>query len=168
MKQNTAQVEDVQEAPEKPLSAHSILDVDADALLVALTLSPATYSRNRFFEMYRSPEVQRVRRRAGHLRSIVTAFVSEVGAPARGTLDSMVATADDGVQLVYRVPHLGLRRQVALTRIETALIRYCVGKALGEQAPAAFTPLPHDMDAIAQALHRLSPVPSVAPSNETV
>ncbi|MBK8255283.1 MAG: hypothetical protein IPK82_21810 [Polyangiaceae bacterium] len=168
MKQNTAHVEAAEEAPGKPLSAHTGLEVDAEALLVALTLSPATYSRNRFFEMYRSPNVQHVRRRAGHLRSIVTAFVSEVGAPSRGTLESVVASTDGGSQLVYCVPRLGLRRSVVLTRIETALVRYCVGKALGEKVPTEFAPLPHDIDVITRALHRLSPVPSVAPSNETV
>ena len=41
---------------------------DPEALVVALTLAPATWSRNRFFELYREPSVRRARRAEWFLR----------------------------------------------------------------------------------------------------
>lgn len=140
---------------------------DAEALLVALTLSPATYSRNRFFEMYTSPDVRRTRRRANHLRSVVTAFVSDASAKGAGQLVSMDATEDGGAVLIYDVASLGVRRTVRLRSIELSLLRYCVGRVRGEGAPAELSARSVDGERIGLALRRLSPLPAAAPSNET-
>jgi hypothetical protein len=141
--------------------------VDPEALLVALTLSPATYSRNRFYEMYTSPEVRRTRRRANHLRSVVTALVSEASAKGAGRLSSLEATDDGGAVLVYDVASLGMRRTVRLRSIELSLLRYCVGRVRGDSSPLELTPLPLDGERIGTALQRLSPLPLQPPSNET-
>ena len=45
--------------------------LDRDALLAALVLAPATYSRNRFFDLHADPEVRRIRRRASQIRGVV-------------------------------------------------------------------------------------------------
>jgi hypothetical protein len=145
----------------------SIEPVDTEALLVALTLSPATYSRNRFYEMYTVPEVKRTRRRANHLRSVVTAFVSEPGAPVAGRILSMEPADDGGAALVYEAASIGVRRTVRLRPIELSLLRYCVGRIRGESAPPDLAPLPIDADRIGAALQRLSPLPAQPPSNET-
>jgi hypothetical protein len=129
---------------------------DADALLVALTLSPATYSRNRFFEMYRSPEVQRARRRAGHLRNVVTALVSAEGAKGAARLLSLDENEEGGAMLIYEVASVGMRRTVRLRPIELSLLRYCVGRARGESAQAALQPRPGDRERISLALQGLS------------
>lgn len=139
---------------------------EAEALLVALTLSPATYSRNRFFEMYRSPEVQRARRRAGQLRSVVTAFASDAAAACAGRLLSLAPAEDGGAVLVYDVPSLGMRRTVSLRPIELSLLRYCVGRGRGERTPPELLAESSDLERIGAALQRLSPVPAAAPSNE--
>ncbi|MEZ4301894.1 MAG: hypothetical protein R3B70_43575 [Polyangiaceae bacterium] len=134
--------------------------LDAEALLVALTLSPATYSRNRFYEMYTSPVVQRSRRRAGQIRSIVTALVSDTAAKGSGRLISVEPDAGGGAVMVYDVPSLGMRRTVRLSPIEVALVRYCVGRARGESAPAELVPHASDSEQIGLALQRLSPLPA--------
>lgn len=140
---------------------------EAEALLVALTLSPATYSRNRFFEMYRSPEVQRARRRAGQLRSVVTALASEAAAASAGRLLSLETAEDGGAVLVYDVPSIGMRRTVRLRPIELSLLRYCVGRGRGDRTPPELRAESVDLERIAAALQRLSPVlPAAAPSNE--
>lgn len=138
--------------------AHRPQHPDAEALLVALTLSPATYSRNRFFDMYKSPEIQRTRRRAGQLRGVVTAFASEARAPSAGRLLSIDTTDDGGAVIVYDVPSVGVRRTIRLRSLEMSLLRYCVGRARGEGAPEELRPEKHDGDRISFALQRLSPV----------
>ncbi|MFO0592692.1 MAG: hypothetical protein U0441_34430 [Polyangiaceae bacterium] len=132
--------------------------LDADALLVALTLSPATYSRNRFFEMYRSAEMARTRRRAGQLRGVVASLVTSAGKEGAGRVASIDEDEDGGATVVYEVASLGLRRTLVLRSLEMALLRYCVGRARGEQTPELLTPRPADRDRIAVALQRLSPL----------
>lgn len=141
---------------------------DPEALLVALTLSPATYSRNRFFEMHRSPDVQRARRRASQIRGVVTALASEATAPNAGRVLSLDGTDDGGAVLVYDVASVGMRRTVRLRSIELALLRYCLGRARSAAAaPPELLPRAEDGERIGLALQRLSPVlPSSPPSNE--
>lgn len=140
---------------------------DHEALLVALTLSPATYSRNRFYEMYTSPEVKRTRRRASQLRSVVTAFVSEASARGAGRLVSLDATDDGGAVVVYDVTSLGMRRTVRLHAIELSLLRYCVGRVRSDAAPAELRPRSDDGERIGVALQRLSPLPAPVPPSGT-
>jgi hypothetical protein len=100
-----------------------------DGLLAALTLAPATWSRNRFFEMYKDPAVQDVRRRAGLLRSVVRHL-------SRGTVEAwQEQETDDRWVVSYRVASLGLARTVSLTRFEEAVLRVTLARANGE-APA--------------------------------
>lgn len=133
--------------------------IDREALLVALVLSPATYSRNRFFELYKDPEVRRIRRRAAQVRSIVRQVTG--GRAARGDLGEgvHVAPAAGGrVELGYEVPALGLRRTVVLDPIEMALVRVAIARASG-----ASTLPPDDPDRarIEDALARLAPEAAV-------
>lgn len=130
--------------------------IDPEALLVALVLSPATYSRNRFFDLYKDPEVRRIRRRASHLRSIVRQVTG--GRAARGALGEgvHVAPAAGGrVELGYEVPALGLRRTVVLDPLEMALIRFALSRAAGAGMLAADDP---DRARVEAVLARLSPV----------
>jgi len=135
--------------------------LDREALLVALVLSPATYSRNRFFEMYKDPEMRRIRRRASHLRSVVRQVTG--GRAARGALGEGVRVEPKGggrVELGYEVPALGLRRTVLLDSIEMALVRFALARAAGQ------TPLPPDdpdRTRIEGALARLVPEADVGP-----
>jgi hypothetical protein len=102
-------------------------EVDREALLVALVLAPATYSRNRFYDMYRDPEVRAVRRRASLVRSIVR-HLTRRDPKARGQV-AQVGPCGAQVELVYVVPALGLRRTALLDPIEISLVRFALGRS---------------------------------------
>lgn len=98
----------------------------ADGLLAALTLAPATWSRNRFFDLYKDPGVQNVRRRAGLLRGVVRHL-------AHAGIEGLVERQEgDRWVLAYRVPDLGLSRTVVLTSFENAVLRVTLARAKGE------------------------------------
>lgn len=98
----------------------------ADGLLAALTLAPATWSRNRFFDLYKDPGVQNVRRRAGLLRGVVRHL-------AHAGVEGLVERQDgDRWILAYRVRDLGLSRTVVLTAFENAVLRVTLARAKGE------------------------------------
>jgi hypothetical protein len=128
--------------------------IDREALLVALVLSPATYSRNRFFALYQDAELRKVRRRAAHVRSLVRQMTS--GSAARGALGESVSVrpaAGGRVELGYEVPGLGLRRRVLLDPIEMALIRCALARAAG----VLTAPDDPDRARVDAALARLTP-----------
>jgi hypothetical protein len=57
--------------------------IDLEGLLVALTLAPNTFSRNRFFGMYTDPAARKVHRRAALLRGVMKQLVApQAQAPA--------------------------------------------------------------------------------------
>lgn len=98
----------------------------ADGLLAALTLAPATWSRNRFFDLYKDPGVQNVRRRAGLLRGVVRHL-------SHAAVEGLEERQDgDRWVLSYRVPDLGLSRTVVLTAFENAVLRVTLARAKGE------------------------------------
>ena len=98
----------------------------ADGLLAALTLAPATWSRNRFFDLYKDPGVQNVRRRAGLLRGIVRHL-------AHAGIEGLVQREEgESWVLVYRVPDLGLSRTVVLSGFENAVLRVTLARAKGQ------------------------------------
>lgn len=124
------------------------LALDPDALLVALVLAPATYSRNRFFEMYQDPAVRRVRRRAAHIRGVVRQVTAREGEPRFSPV------AEDRVELGYEVPSLGLRRTVLLDPIELSLVRFAMARARDAGSPPPSDP---DRIRVEEALARLAP-----------
>jgi hypothetical protein len=88
---------------------------DPEALLVALVLVPASYPRNRFFELYRTPVGKRVRRRAAALRTML----EELRGGAEGVHASVWG---EGVELRYALPELAAVRRVRLERVEVTLL----------------------------------------------
>ena len=130
--------------------------LDREALLAALVLAPATYSRNRFFEMYTNQEVRRVRRRATQLRSVIAHLVRP------GITSSQDLASDDSfVRLTYEVPNIGLRRTVALAPIELSLLRYAIARF--QQGSAALPAGDPDRLRIEDALAHLAPVSAAVP-----
>jgi hypothetical protein len=125
--------------------------VDREALLAALVIAPATYSRNRFFELYKDPEVFRVRRRASQLRSIVR-HVTRAAPGEEGEILSVAAAGDDRVELTYRVRALGLRRTAVLSPIELSLVRFAMARSEGGPPPGD-----PDRERVLAALARLHP-----------
>lgn len=127
--------------------------IDREALLVALVLAPATYSRNRFFEMYQDADVRRVRRRAAHIRGVVRHVTSR---DPKRTEARFSPAPEDRVELGYEVPSLGLRRTVLLDPIELALVRFAMARARGVGPIPADDP---DRLLVEAALARLAPEP---------
>jgi hypothetical protein len=127
--------------------------IDHEALLTALTIAPATYSRNRFFSLYEDPEIYRIRRRASQLRSIVR-HVTRADPAAPGERVSFAPAAGDRVELTYAVPSLGLRRTALLDPIELSLVRFAMARAASAEGPPPGDP---DRARIEAALARLAP-----------
>jgi hypothetical protein len=132
-----------------------LASIDREALLVALVLAPATYSRNRFFALYTDPDVRRVRSRAALVRSIVR-HVSRVDPTQPGEILSVEPTAQGRVELTYVVPALGLRRTATLEPIELSLVRFDMARASGKREPLASDD--PDRLRIEAALQRLAPL----------
>jgi hypothetical protein len=114
----------------------SFASLDAEALLVALVLAPATYSRNRFFEMYRDPAVRRIRRRANLVRSVLGQLAGGPGAPP-GRIVEVRELASGQVEVTFVVEALGLTRTTRLEPVELSLLRYALGRAAARTGEAA-------------------------------
>jgi hypothetical protein len=101
--------------------------VDDEALLCALVLAPATFSRNRFFGLFEDAARKRLRRRASRVRGIIRQLVS----PEKGHAEILgERVLEDGqVLLRYRVEELGYSRTAALSRLEAAALRYSLHRA---------------------------------------
>ena len=135
------------------MSATAPVTLDREALLAALVIAPATYSRNRFFELYQDPELRRVRRRAAQLRSIVR-HVTRADPAESGEILRVAPAGDDRVELIYTVPALGLRRTALLEPIELSLVLFAVARAGRPGGPPPDDP---DRVRIEAALARLVP-----------
>lgn len=99
-------------------------EVDRDALLCALVLSPLTFPRNRFFRLFSLPWAKRTRFRAAHLRSMLRQLAALDAEPTRAS-----AMTDDGSTVVrYEVPRLGLTRTAVLDRLELAVLRFALAR----------------------------------------
>lgn len=103
------------------------VEVDLDALLAALILSPRTFSRNRFFGLFERPEAAKVRRRAARVRGILRQLA---GTPEQSAeIVGERVLADGQVHLRYRVEDLGYTRTAALSALEAATLRYALHRA---------------------------------------
>ena len=118
-----------------------------EALTLAMVLAPGVYVRNRMFDLFTKPFVQRARGRAATLRGIVRhlprATAPSVTAEARGEATVYV--------LRYFIAPLALSRVVELTKAELAGLRVAAGRA-------AVTALPveeGDRSVVDEALARL-------------
>jgi hypothetical protein len=124
-------------------------DSELDALLVALVLDASTYSRNRFFDLHKTPGFRRARRRASLVRSVVrhacARGVSTTSAPGGGSggvpqpLEQTLSIVpdDDGWSVVtYSVPRLGLRRITRMDALEVSLLRFAMARARGGELAA--------------------------------
>lgn len=130
-------------------------EVDPDALLCALILSPRSFSRNRFFWLFESEERKRVRRRASRVRGILKQLLD------RAEITGELELEDGRLLLRYRLESLGLSRTAALSKLEAATLRFALSKAKRNE------PTPHDRDLVEAALERLSAqlggLPELAP-----
>jgi hypothetical protein len=116
---------------------------NADALLCALVLAPAAFSRNRFFHLFEQPELGRVRRRATRVRGILRQLAA--GAEVTGEIE----LSDGRRMLRFRVPSLGLSRTAALSPLEAATLRFALARSKHQE------PESNDRAMVEAALERL-------------
>lgn len=127
--------------------------VDLDGLLVALVLVPHSYSRNRFFALFRQQEAARVRRRAALLRSVIAELVDE-------EVVVELSREEGRVVLRYDLPELGARRESRMSEDELALVDLVVRRS---RPDLEFEVLLEARDRIAPALERLFAAPPAPP-----
>lgn len=95
--------------------------IDLDALLVALVLVPNSYSRNRFFGLFRWAPASRVRRRAARLRGLISELCGNTVEGLR-----IEQAGAGGVRLRYRLCDLNVRRMTRLASNELAVVQYAL------------------------------------------
>ena len=127
--------------------------VDREALLCALVLSPLTFPRNRFFQLFTQPWAKKVRSRAAQMRSILrhlcrlSAEVTEARALAAGD--------EGGVTVRYAMRDLGLLRTATLDRLEIAVLRFALARAGGLPHEPTMQPSQEDRILVENALAKL-------------
>jgi hypothetical protein len=128
--------------------------LDPDALEVALAVAPGVYSRNQMFAFYKDPRMARARSRARLVRGVAR----EIGRAAAGGHAPVVRElVEHGatVKVVYGIPNLRFTRQVELSRLELATLRYLLQKAGAEVASLACTAEDRALvESTLQRLHR--------------
>ncbi len=102
---------------------------DVDALTVAMAVAPGVYSRNRFFELFKAPELRRARSRASLVRGIVQhlSMLQKDGVE----IASQVAFERHAgrVGFRYSVPSLRFERHVELSDLEASCVLYLAERA---------------------------------------
>ena len=116
--------------PRRPLLGLSPADERrVEALTVAMARAPGVYARNRMYELFALPAVQRAKARAATLRGVVKhlgracTLTLEREGPVRNT------TGEDDFVLRYQIPAMRLTRVVELTRVELAALRILAARA---------------------------------------
>ena len=126
-----------------------------EALAVAMTVAPGLYSRNRFFDLHRRPEVRAARRRSALLRGALRHL-------ERAVEPALTARGDGLFELTYRLPDVDFRRRVTVSGLEVACLRYLLGRQ--RRAPFGDTrdaPEGEDLRAsVEAAIARLGPPPA--------
>jgi hypothetical protein len=132
------------------LSAAGSLDVES--LTVAMAIAPGVYSRNRFFELFKAPEVRRARSRASLVRGIVQ-HLSMLARDGENVAEAIGLDRRAGrVGFHYRVPSLRFERRTELSELEASCVLYLAERAgLDGLAPSGA-----ERDDLHGALRRLS------------
>jgi hypothetical protein len=105
-------------------------ELDPDALLCALVLTPTAWSRNRFFNLFQQPALQHARRRASILRGLLRQLRKYPDA-----LLDFDELGEGAVNLRLEVPSLGYKRSSVLSAMERALVEYAVAHGAGRPTP---------------------------------
>jgi hypothetical protein len=130
--------------------------IDLDALLCALILAPAAFSRNRFFGLFEDAAARKVRRRAARVRGIIRQIAG--GAGQKGEVTGELVLDDGQVVLRYKLDELGFTRTTALSELEAAALRFALHRSSG--APLS----ERDRQLVLAALERLGKTLGVPPA----
>jgi hypothetical protein len=85
-----------------------------------MALAPGVYARNRMFDLFASPAVQRAKSRAATLRGVVRQL---------GRASDPRLSGESEFVLRYEIPALRLARVVELTTVELATLRILAERA---------------------------------------
>jgi len=126
--------------------------LDADALTVAMAIAPGVYSRNRFFELFKAPEVRRARSRASLVRGVVQhlSMLHRDGEDVGRTLT--IERRAGRVVIRYSVPSLRFERVIETSELEAACVAYLAERS----GIPGVLPSAADKDELRGALMRLS------------
>lgn len=132
-----------------------------EALTVAMAIAPGVYARNRMFDLFTLPGVQRAKTRAAIIRGIVPHL-------SRATALTVTSESGRGGEPVwvlrYAIPELRLTRVVELSSSELAAVRVLASRANVHALPAEANDRTL-VDAALARLLELSNVPSAGGSN---
>lgn len=128
------------------------VSLDVESLTVAMAIAPGVYSRNRFFELFKAPEVRRARSRAQVVRGIVQhlSMLHRDGADLSSSVS--VERSAGRVGFRYRVPALRFERRAELSELETSCVLYLAERA----SVPGLAPTPAEREGLHGALRRLS------------
>ena len=126
--------------------------LDVESLTVAMAIAPGVYSRNRFFELFKTAEVRRARTRALVVRGIVQhlTLLAREGSDVANALTVERRGARVGFR--YRVAALHFERRTELSTLESACVLYLAEKG----GVSGLAPTEGEKEAIRTALRRLS------------
>jgi hypothetical protein len=96
------------------------LALDRESLVVAMTVVPGVYSRNKMYRFFEDARVRSARRRAATLRGLCRQLASNA------VTEVTVSRSEDGsvVVLTYRLGAVRLARRTELTEVEYAAVAY--------------------------------------------
>jgi hypothetical protein len=125
-----------------------ITEKHVEALTVAMAIAPGVYARNRMFDLFTLPGVQRAKTRAGIIRGLIPHL-------SRATTMTVASERDRGGEPVfvlrYSIAEIRLHRVVELSPTELSALRVLAARA----NLAAFAPEPSDRAVVDAALARL-------------
>lgn len=129
-----------------------------EALSVAMAIAPGVYARNRMFELFTLPGVQRAKTRAGIIRGIIPHL-------SRATTISVTVEGDRGGEPVhvlrYAIAELRMTRVVELSPTELSAVRVLAQRANLHSLPAEAS----DRTAVDAALARLIELSATQPAS---
>jgi hypothetical protein len=126
--------------------------LDVEALTVAMAIAPGVYSRNRFFELFKAPEVRRARSRASVVRGIVQ-HLSMLHRDGEDVASAVSVERNAGrVGFRYCVPALRFERRAELSELETSCVLYLAERA----SVPGLAPTQAEREGLHGALRRLS------------
>jgi len=126
--------------------------LDVDALTVAMAIAPGVYSRNRFFDLFKAPELRRARSRALLVRGIVQ-HLTMLQRDGEDIASSVAFERHAGrVGVRYTVPSLHFERRTEISELEASCVFFLAERAsLPGLAPTAA-----ERDGLHRALLRLA------------
>ena len=112
-------------------AASRLAALDEDALVIAMTVVPELYSRNKMFSLFSDPRLRRARKRAIALRAAVRQISG--GAAKNVTIEK----SGRGFALSYDLPLLRYHRVIALSDVERACVTFLLDRAKYRDLPCS-------------------------------